>query len=609
VLRGFADRVIIEPPCRVGSSTNKDAGVHEPTTQRAPSFLAPGPPLGTRPVIPPASDATAATPEVPEALGGVMGHLTPLAAKVGMTEADVYGMVESWRWRATWGATLGAMGAVAAMHMFVYGYGSGHSSYSIGQSDVRWLVLIVFMVLGGMLGDLFGHRRLLIGSLSVVTACSMLASFYQSQPTMLASLRFVAAVFGAIALPLSLAVLRTSLKQQMLGIGVMVYMSGYCVGLALPHIGNLMGAWLGPQFTFVPVVLSAAVGLNAVSQYVPFDTPVVVHEGDLVAAALFILAVTGLVVGMQHAAAPDTRTVVSVAWIGMGLVSLGAFFWWQGRLPSAALDMGRFRQRWFLAALFSGAVVSFGLQLSWRAALLMLLGLIGSVTLHQVLILTLMAAVGAGVGMAMSAVFSSRVNGGHLMASGIAAMGVGLLGVAAVFHFDTPVMWLSVPVALVGGGIVLGNLLRTLVIVAGVPARSVGTAVGLLNAVGYLGGLMAPLVLRAVLRADLTSMGVSVDQVKQAVSIVLDQGFTAAVNAIMGGSSTPTGSLFATFQQTLQYDLIVLSTLTGLAILAAAAIVWVAWRGHDTPLWPPRGSDGPVVLGERAAGASVATAR
>jgi hypothetical protein len=516
--------------------------------------------------------------------------LTALA-RAGIARGDVDDMLASWRWRATWGATLGAMAASAAMRVFVYA-GEDRGPGEQLTASVRWVILVVFMLLGGMLGDLFGRRRLLIGCLAGVTVAAVLATFSSSVPSTLFVLQLVIGLFGAMALPLTLAVVRTSLQPRMLGIGVLVYMTGYAAGFALPKVGSLLALWLGAGYDLVPLILAAGIGLDAVSAHAPLDRPIRVHQGDIVSLALFVVAMGAIALGIQHAAAEETSSLVSIALVASGFAVVGVFFWWQGRQPDPALDTQRFRERWFLSALLAGAAVSFSLQFSWRAVVALLVVLVGHATLHELVVLVVAAAVGALVGAGTSALGSSRANGGHLIAAGLGAIGVGLLGVVLVFALRPSVLWLLLPIALVTGGIVLGNMLRTLVIVAGVPARSAGTASGLLNGVGYLGGMLAPLLFRPLvlgptyqtLAAGLAGLGLTPAQLADSAASILDATVTAIKSAAAGQPVT-VGATGAVLQRSLAQGLAVALVIVGISVAVIAAAVWRSWRGHDTPLY------------------------
>jgi hypothetical protein len=559
-------------------------------------------PLAATELVP---GAPAETP-TPTGMDGLIERLAPLGERFGIPRADIDAMVEPWRWRAVWGATMAAMAASAAMRPWVYSRGEITSDVSY---HLKWVLLIIFMVMGGMAGDLYGHRRLLIASLTGVTVSCLLAMLSTSSVGIYTAMSLVAALCGAVALPLTLAVLRTSLQQQVMGIGVVLYMSGYCVGMVLPYLGSALGWWLGPAYSMVPLVLAAAVALDSVSAYSPVDGPVTVRRGDLVAAALLVLAMGCMALGVQHASAEDTSAAVSLAWFVAGMAGLVAFAWWQGRLPTPALDLRCFRQHWFVAGLLAGGVVSFSLQISWRAALLLLITLIGQVTLQEVLRIVVFGLIGAGAGMGASALLSSRVNGGHLMASGITAMSVGMFGVGLIVWRDVHIMWLILPVALVSGGLVLGNLLRTLVIVAGVPLRSAGSAAGLLNGVGFLGGLFAPLVFRPLVTEVTTDQvtsalgahGLAPEQIASG-SASFTATWTELLRQLTQAEADVLRSVAVGFQTAMRDSLLLLTLFVGILLAVAAATIWIAWRGQDTPLWPPKSAEtiAPAPEGEPA---------
>jgi MFS family permease len=553
---------------------------------------------------PPASAAAepAAPPAVSPRWERLVDRATPLAARIGLGRADLVAMVESWRWRATWGATVGAMASIAAMKSFV-DVAAGHGGGLDVSYNLRWVILIVFMVLGGMLGDLYGRRRLLMGALAVVTVATTLASLTADNLAMVGTLRLVSGVCGAVALPLTLALVRTSLKQQVLGVGIVVYMSGYAVGLSLPYIGRGLALWLGEAYALVPILLAGAVALDAVSEHAPHDEPVKVRQADLVGVALCIIGTACLAVGVQHATAEDTRWTVSLAWVAVGLALLALFAAWQGRRPDPALDLRRLRERWFVAALLSGAVVSFGLQASWRVALALLVDFFGQLGTGQLTTLVIAGILGALAGCGTSAALASRVNGGRLIASGIGGMAVGMLLGAALLarRPDLDLAALAIPVGLITGGLCLGTLMRTLVVVDGVPPGSAGSAAGLLDAVGYLGGIAAPVVIGTLMRPAstaslserLAAAGATVEPVAgapDAVRVTLGD----ALRGILAGNPPPgAADAAAAFQAALHDDLVLVLLVTGAGMAATAAFVWLAWRGRDRPLWVQPASEGP----------------
>ena len=256
------------------------------------------------------------------------------------------------------------------------------------------------------------------------------------------------------------------------------------------------------------------------------------------------------------------------------------------------MDVRRFRQLWFSSALLGGALLSFGLGVTWRAVLVLLVLIIGLVDLHTLLILVLAALIGAGAGFVISSRLSKRANGGRLMAAGIATMGLGMLGVVVVFAGRLDVSWLVVPFALVAAGLTLATLIRTWVILSGVPEQSSGTGAGLLDFSSYFGGTLAPALMVPALSAvalnqlsqDLTAAGAGADQVAQATASL--QAAMEALFAAMTGDY-PTAvqtTLIEAYRSSVAAGLEVVLVVTAAIVLAGALVVWVGWRGRDRPV-------------------------
>ncbi len=520
--------------------------------------------------------------------GGLVERLAPLAARAGITSDELDGIAASWRWRATLGAALAAMGAGAAL-------GIHSAMVSPGEADTDHgflrLLLLVFMILGGVLGDMYGRRRLLMAALAVVVVGSLMASLGVSQSLATYAFTSAAAMGGAVALPLSLAQVRTSLSTRVLGLGVMVYMVGYSVGLALPSVGRLLGSWLGPAFAFAPLVLAAALGLDAVSSYAPADPPPRTGQGRLFSLLLFLLTALGLALAVQSAigGGAGSNTLLLV---GLGVGAGVAFLWWQTRLPDPVMDVRRFRQLWFSSALLGGALVSFGLGVTWRAVLVLLVLLLGLVDLHTLLILVLAALIGAGAGFVVSSRRSQRANGGRLMAAGIATMGLGMLGVVVVAWLGATILWLAVPIALVAAGLTLASLIRTWVILSGVPEQSSGTGAGLLDFAGYFGGMLAPALMVPALSAvaldrlaeDLAAAGAPSFVVLRATAS-LQVVASALFEAMKGDYPTELqATVAAAYRSAIVAGLEVVLLTTAAVVLAGALVVWVGWRGRDRPV-------------------------
>src|SRR2546426_5641892 len=70
-----------------------------------------------------------------------------------------------------------------------------------------------FLLLGGRLGDLFGHRRLFLFGIALFTLASLLAGLSSSQPILIAA-RAAQGLSGAIASATGLSLIMTLFTDQ-----------------------------------------------------------------------------------------------------------------------------------------------------------------------------------------------------------------------------------------------------------------------------------------------------------------------------------------------------------------------------------------------------------
>src|SRR5215211_3106280 len=88
------------------------------------------------------------------------------------------------------------------------------AALGFSETSLAWVVNAYvltfggFMLLGGRLGDLFGHRRLFLGGLSLFTAASLVCGLAQSQNFLVAA-RAVQGVGGAVVSAVALSLIMT----------------------------------------------------------------------------------------------------------------------------------------------------------------------------------------------------------------------------------------------------------------------------------------------------------------------------------------------------------------------------------------------------------------
>src|SRR2546429_3644543 len=116
------------------------------------------------------------------------------------------------RWFALYTLTLGSLMIVLDATIVNVALPSIRQDLNFSQTSLAWVVnayLLTyggFLLLGGRLGDLFGHRRLFLSGITLFTLASLACGLAQSQGVLVTA-RAVQGVGGAIASAVGLSVM------------------------------------------------------------------------------------------------------------------------------------------------------------------------------------------------------------------------------------------------------------------------------------------------------------------------------------------------------------------------------------------------------------------
>lgn len=129
-------------------------------------------------------------------------------------------------------------------------------SFSASVSDVQWIVLAYLMsmtiaiVSAGRLGDLFGHRRMLIAGLVVFLGASVLCTIAPGLG-LLAAGRAVQGLGGAVLMALPMSMARDLVPTTRLGTAMGLLGTTSAAGTALgPSLGGVLLAWSDWRMAF-----------------------------------------------------------------------------------------------------------------------------------------------------------------------------------------------------------------------------------------------------------------------------------------------------------------------------------------------------------------------
>src|SRR5438128_5335551 len=122
------------------------------------------------------------------------------------------------RWIALYVLCLGSLMIVLDVTIVNVALPSIRQDLGFSETSLAWVVnayLLTFggfLLLGGRLGDIFGHRRLFLSGISLFTAASLACGLSTSQGFLVGA-RAVQGIGGAIASAVSLSLMMTSFTE------------------------------------------------------------------------------------------------------------------------------------------------------------------------------------------------------------------------------------------------------------------------------------------------------------------------------------------------------------------------------------------------------------
>jgi MFS transporter, DHA2 family, multidrug resistance protein len=432
------------------------------------------------------------------------------------------------------------------------------------------LVFAAALVPGGMLGDRFGRKRMLVLSLLVFGAASIACALAPTAGALIAA-RALLGLGGAIMLPMVLALLPVLFDEterpRAIGAITAAAMLGY-------PVGPLLGGWMLTRFDWswvflinVPVVALAVV---AVIVLLPESRGSARQRVDLVGVALSAGGLALLVYGVISTGDRGWSDGAALAEMLGGALALAAFVLWESRVREPLVDLRLFRSRAFTWGASLSSVVSF-----------VMFGLLFAGPLYFQVVRGA-DAMGSGIrllpliaGMLIGGAFADRLVA-RAGASTIAALGLVLLAAGFAFGATTTiatgdtqaVAWIAL------SGLGLGLVLPTTIDAAlgAVPDESSGVSSAVLQAFRMVGGALGAAILGALINATYR------DQLEQAVSpAVARSAGESAVAGVDAASAAHSDSLLEAVRQAFVGGMNVTFWVSA-ALIAAAAVLGVVFR-------------------------------
>ena len=375
--------------------------------------------------------------------------------------------------------------------------------FDAGFTALQWitnaytLTLAALILLGGVLGDRLGRRRVFLLGVIWFAAASALCALSPSAEVLIAA-RALQGVGGALLTPGSLALISSSFASddQPRAVGMWAGLSGLSGA-----VGPFLGGWLVSidwRLVFLVNLPVAAVVLYGTMRHVP-ESRDTLDEGkhlDLAGTVAIVASLTGLTWSLTEAGVRGWSVAVVLAGVG-GLAAGVVFVLVEQRSSHPLVPLQIFANRVFSAT----NVATFFVYGA--------LGVFGFLVVLQLQVVAGWSPLAAGTAMlpatALMLLFSSRVGGLAVRTGPRVLMTAGALLAAAAFALATRVgpdaRWLTdlaPPALLIGLGLTLAVAPLTATVLAAAPEQLSGAASGVNNAVARTAGLLSVAVIPTV---------------------------------------------------------------------------------------------------------------
>src|SRR6266516_43983 len=526
-----------------------------------------------------------------------------------MTVVGVGESVGARKWWALAGLTLGVLAVGLDATVLSVALPTLAVSLHASATDLQWFVsaytlaLAVALLPGGLLGDRFGRKKVMIGALSVFGLGSLACAYAPNAGAFIAARTVLGLAAGAM-IPLVLSVVAVMFTDQERTKAVGVWAAANF--LALP-IGPILGGWLLSNYWWgwvflmnLPVVV---IGLVAVTVLVPESRAARRPGLDLAGIATSCGGLAILIYGFIAAGQYGWSSPTAISGIVGGVALLAAFAAWELHLTrrpggQPLVDLSLFRSArftWGTILQAFGIFAMFGLLFAAPQFFQAILGVdaMGS----GVRLLPLMVGLALGAGLADRV--ASRATAKLTVALGFAILATGLvLGTTMTAGAGDAFIATWTGISGVGFGLALATAASAALV--DIPKESAGIGSAVMQAVPKAGAPLSAAVLGSVIASGYHSQLPLAGLPAATAGAVRSSVFEGIAVARRLGSPALLDSVRSAFVHGIG---LMLWVSAGLAVAGIAlALAFLPWRATAA-------ATGPAATGEAAEGAESAHER
>ena len=227
-------------------------------------------------------------------------------------------------------------------------------------SSLSGVVMIIFVLGGGLLGDFFGRRRIWLAGLGGMIFFFLLLMVIQD-PFWHMILRFGAIASGSMVAPLALATLNISFTERIRGIAIAIYTSVNAGAIQLAWLqGQTMNEWIGPGAAYLIPLIVTILALFWTARYAPESRSGRSRLLDtLIYSGWTLLILGGLYGVMVLPVVTEQWVIVAVATLAVALTGTALIIVRYWKTSHVRLGGHRFLARDLTTLIVTGTVINF----------------------------------------------------------------------------------------------------------------------------------------------------------------------------------------------------------------------------------------------------------
>jgi EmrB/QacA subfamily drug resistance transporter len=416
------------------------------------------------------------------------------------------------------------------------------------QESLAWVVngyLLTFggfLLLGGRLGDLFGHRRLFLAGITLFTIASLACGVANSQETLVVA-RAVQGLGGAVVSAVALSLIMTLFTEpaeraKAMGVFGFVLSGGGTAGVLLGGIITDTLAWNWIFLINLPVGIAVfALTLVLLPGGSGHATGRVDVAGAVTVTTSLVLAVYAIVNGNDT----GWTSAQTLGLLGAAVALMAAFLTIESRVSAPLMPLGLFKVRNIATANVVGVLMAAGMFAFFFLSALYLQLILGYSPLEVGLAYLPSTVLWGTASLLLSDRLVMKYGIKTPLLAGLGLMTIGLLLLARTpvdGNFLVDVLPPTLAIGL-GAGIAFNPLL--LAAMSGVSPAEAGLASGIVNTAFMMGGALGLAVLASLAASRTASLEANGDS----TLVALNGGYHAAfvVGALFVVASAVVGGL------------------------------------------------------------------